>query len=251
LLLADLAFGQQPSSTDVNAANSPLTPMITINFQDQAAPLLYSSGDGMNSFLFRGLIPNKLGGLPQLFRFTLPVTTVPAGMGNRTTGLGDLNVYDLFPFPVGKMELAAGPLFTFPTATETATGTGKWQAGLASVLIAPQKWGLAGGLLTWQHSFAGDGHRLTQDILSFQPLIIYNLPKAWYLRSTATWNFDLAHGNFAIPIGFGAGKVWILHSGTVVNLFAEPQVTIAHSGAGQPQFQIFAGLNLQFPIRRK
>lgn len=58
-------------------------------------------------------------------------------------------------------------------------------------------------------------------------------------------------GNFAIPIRLGAGKVWILHNGTTVNLFAEPQITIAHSGPGQPQFQIFAGLNLQFPIRRK
>ena len=113
------------------------------------------------------------------------------------------------------------------------------------------KVGLLGTLLTWQHSIAGDDNRPTQNNLSFQPLIIYNLRKAWYLRSTATWNFDLARGNFAIPIGFGAGKVWVLHSGVTVNLFAEPQVTIAHSGVGQPQFQIFGGLNLQFPIHRK
>jgi hypothetical protein len=251
LLLTNLASGQQPSAPDVNAANNPLTPMITINFQDQAAPLLYGSDDGTNSFLFRGLIPHKLGGFPQLFRFTLPVATVPDGAGNTATGLGDLNVFDLFPFRAGKMEIAVGPQLTMPTATETATGTGKWQAGLATILIAPRKWGIAGVLLTWQHSFAGDDKRLTQDNLSFQPLIIYNLPKAWYLRSTATWTFDLARGNFAIPVGLGAGKVWILHSGTTVNLFAEPQVTVGHSGAGQPQFQLFAGLNLQFPIHRK
>jgi len=76
-------------------------------------------------------------------------------------------------------------------------------------------------------------------------------PGPWYLRSTAIWNFDLARGNFAIPIGFGAGKLWILHSGAVVTPFAEPQVTIAHSGPGRLQFQIFAGSNLQFPIHWK
>ncbi len=225
--------------------------MITINFQDQAAPLLYGSDDGTNAFLFRGLIPHLLGGAPQLFRFTLPVETVPTGGGANTTGLGDLNIFDLFPFRVKKMEVAVGPQLTFPTATETATGAGKWQAGLAAIVIAPQKWGLAGALLTWQHSFAGDDKRPTQNNLSAQPLVIYNLRKAWYLRSTATWNFDLARGYFAIPIGFGAGKVWVLPSGTTINLFAEPQVTIAHSGAGQPQLQLFAGLNLQFPIHRR
>jgi len=31
---------------------------------------------------------------------------------------------------------------------------------------------------------------------------------------------------------------------------AEPQWTVAHDGDGQPKFQVFAGLNLQFPIGR-
>jgi hypothetical protein len=35
-----------------------------------------------------------------------------------------------------------------------------------------------------------------------------------------------------------------------VNVFAEPQWTVAHDGAGQPKFQVFAGVNLQFPIGR-
>jgi hypothetical protein len=29
-------------------------------------------------------------------------------------------------------------------------------------------------------------------------------------------------------------------------MFVEPQFTFLHDGAGQPEFQIFAGLNLQF-----
>jgi hypothetical protein len=117
--------------------------------------------------------------------------------------------------------------------------------------IAPRKWGLAGGLVTWQHSFAGGENRSTQNGLAAQPLIIYNLPQAWYLRSTATWNFDLEGSHYVIPIGAGAGKIWILKSGTTVNLFAEPQFSIAHDGVGQPKFQVFAGLNLQFPIGKK
>lgn len=45
----------------------------------------------------------------------------------------------------------------------------------------------------------------------------------------------------------GAGKVWKLEGGTTLNLFAEPHVTVAHDGVA-PKFQLFSGLNMQFPI---
>ena len=145
------------------------------------------------------------------------------------------------------MEVAVGPQLTLPTATDDATGTGKWQAGLAVLAIAPRAWGIGGALVTWQHSFAGDDARPTQNGLSVQPLIIYNLPQGWYLRSTATWNFAFAQDTYAIPMGIGAGKVW-LRGGTTINAFVEPQLTVAHDGVGQPKIQIFSGVNLQFPI---
>lgn len=149
------------------------------------------------------------------------------------------------------MAVGFGPQFTCPTATETLTGSGKWQAGLAAVGVAPRKWGIAGALLTWQHSFAGDDTRPDQNDLVFQPLIIYNLPNGFYLRSTAAWNFDFEQNQFVIPIGTGAGKVWLLHSGTSINVFAEPQWTVAWDGEGQPQFQVFGGVNMQFLLGAK
>jgi hypothetical protein len=47
--------------------------------------------------------------------------------------------------------------------------------------------------------------------------------------------------------GFGAGKIWRLEDGATLNFFAEPQVTVAHDGVA-PKFQLFFGLNMQFPI---
>ncbi|MEG9437773.1 hypothetical protein JAO29_16610 [Edaphobacter sp. HDX4] len=149
------------------------------------------------------------------------------------------------------MEVAVGPQFTFPTGSETLTGTGKYQAGFATLAIAPRKWGIGRALVTWQHSFAGDSSRTTQHNMQVQPLVIYILPRAWYLRSTATMNFDFAQSHFVVPLGIGAGKVWLLHRGTTINAFAEPQFSVAHDGTGQPQFHVFAGLNLQFPIGKK
>jgi hypothetical protein len=251
LMPALYSAAQQPSADDVNKANNPLTPAITLNFQDQGAPQLYDLDEGSNAFLMRGVLPHKLGGLPQIVRYTLPVETAPNGKGGSVTGLGDLNLFDLaiFPLKSARIALGFGPQFTFPTASETATGTGKWQAGLAGVAIAPRKWGLGGALLTWQHSFAGNSNRSAQDNLAAQPLVLYNLPDGYYLRSTATWTFDLEQNHYAVPIGAGAGKVWLLRNRTSINVFAEPQWTVAWNGVGQPKFQVFGGINLQFPIK--
>lgn len=238
----------QDTGSRANEANNPLTPKITTNFHDQWAPSLYGTHDSTNAFLFRGVVPNATFDTPQLFRYTLPVTTAPTTSGS-TTSIGDLNLIDLFPFKVGHTEIALGPQLTAPTAGKDATGTGKWQAGLAGIVIAPQRWGLLGSLVTWQQSFAGSSRRLDQNNLSFQPLVLYNLPRGWYLRSTATWNFDLQRGAYAIPLGIGVGKVNVIAGGTTVNVFIEPQWTVSRQGTGQPQFQVFAGVNLQFPMK--
>jgi len=109
LLLGRSAAAQQASAEDVNAANNPLTPKITINFRDQWAPELCDVDEGSNAFLFRGLVPHKLGGIPQLFRYTLPAVTAPDATGDTVTGLGDLNLIELFPFVLkrARMEIAA------------------------------------------------------------------------------------------------------------------------------------------------
>ena len=251
LLSPPFVFGQEhASSNQANEANNPLTPKITVNFHDQYAPELYDSDADTNAFLLRGLIPHKLGGAAQLFRYTLPIMTVPTASGD-TTGLGDLNVIDLFPFKAGGIEIGVGPQFTFPTASEDETGTGKYQAGIATIVIAPRHFGLIGGLITWQASFEGDDDRADQDNLAVQPFFIYNLSKGWYLRSTATMSWDLERNTHVIPIGTGAGKVFVRASGTTINVFAEPQWTVDHKGAGQPKYQIFAGVTLQFPIRKR
>lgn len=242
-------FAQHPSADEMNAANNPLQPTLGVNFQDQYVGRSYGLGDkDSNGFLFRGTVPHKLFNQPQILRVTMPMVTTPdIDPVGRKTGAGDLNIFDIFVFKMAGMEVGIGPQLTIPTASRDEMGTGKWQAGVAGMAIAPQKWGLLGGLVTWQRSFAGDNDRPTQNNFSAQPFFIYNLPQGWYLRSTATWNYDIQRSTYSIPIGLGGGKVW--KSGkTTLNLFAEPQWTVSHQGDGVPKFQVFMGLNLQFPL---
>jgi len=118
------------TAEEINQANNPLTPKVTLNLQDQWAPRLYdASDDYTNSVLLRGVVPHALGGHPQIFRFTQPITTVKLD-GDGHTGSGDLNLFNLWLTKAGAFEVGIGPQLTMPTASRDETGTGKWQAGL-------------------------------------------------------------------------------------------------------------------------
>jgi hypothetical protein len=242
-LTAGALLGQAVSAAtqehqDVNEANNPLTPKITINLQDYYVPSFTDipGHPESNQFLLRGLVPSDLGGVPQLFRFTLPVATSPDVPSSYVTGLGDLTLMDIFILPKhGNVTFGAGPLVVLPTATDESLGSGKWQVGAAGIVVAPQNWGLLGGLATYQTSFAGIDDRKDVNLLTFQPILNFNL--------------KLESGDGYIPVGFGVGKVIQLQKGISMNAFVEPQYTVWNQGSA-PRWQIFAGVNFQFPIRK-
>ena len=245
LLSAGAARAQDGGQSE---ANNPLTPKITLNLHNYYVGDLSGVPDeDANQFLIRGLLPHKIGGHGQLFRFTLPFATMPTPSGHHTD-LGDLTVMDLFVFKQGRTEVGVGPLLVAPTAGDDRTRAGKWQAGASGILIAPQEWGIMGGIATYQHSFAGDDDRADVSLLTFQPLVIYNLPKGWYLRSSAIWNVDFEGDTSYVPLGAGFGKVF--QAGDVtLNAFIEPQITVwKDDGPGVPNWQAFVGFNVQFPI---
>jgi hypothetical protein len=237
---------QSSAADDANKSNNPLNPAPGLNVQDQYNPKLFNTDSYTNDLLLRGTLPLPPIGfvpVPEILRLTVPVSTRPDPGGGYSTGLGDLNIFDIFLLKQEGTMIGVGPLLTIPTASHDVLGTGKWQAGLAAVVIDPSPQRLFGGLLQWQTSFAGDDDRASVNTLTFQPFFIYNLPQGWYLRSTAIWNFDLRNDKFYIPIGLGAGKTWRMGN-DIFNAFIEPQFTVAHHGADLPQFGIFAGLNI-------
>ena len=82
-------------------------------------------------------------------------------------------------------------------------------------------------------------------MLTFQPFGFVQLGGGTYFRAAPIWSFDLATGNHSVPFGIGIGRVVKLGS-TVLNFFVEPQFSMLDEGAGQPVFQVYAALNMQF-----
>jgi hypothetical protein len=125
-------------------------------------------------------------------------------------GLGDINpTVFLSPKNSGKLLWGVGPTMTFPTATESLLGNGKWSAGPSLVVLTtPGHW-VIGALANNQWSFAGWGKR-SVDALLVQPFVNYNFPHGWYVTSspiiTANWE-AASDERWTVPIGGGVGKI--------------------------------------------
>jgi hypothetical protein len=243
------AWAQGAPANDANASNNPLTPKATVYIQNYFIPDLNEvPGRSANQFLLRGVLPSDAFELPQLLRFKITSETVPTFPSGSDTGLGDLELYDLFIIPTRIATLGVGPLLVAPTATKEDTGAGKWQAGAAAIISAPQSWGLLSGLATYQHSFAGEASRPMAEVITAQPIVTYNIVDGFYLRSSGTWSFNLGNHTTVIPIGLGCGRIWTFGEGNNINAFVEPQYSVIRSGAGVATWQIYAGINLQFAL---
>ena len=229
-----------PSESDVAAANNPIAPMNAIFFQNYYAPTVYGVPGASNLLDFRGVV---VGGR-QIVRATLPISTADDSNGNQQSGLGDFNVFDAIRvFPAeSKNVLAVGPMLVAPTATNRFLGQGKWQAGLAAVGVHPLSEGSELiGILTWQHSFAGEHTRPDAQVLTFQPIAVLSIGRGYYVRSSGIWSFDIPNNKRLIPLGVGFGKVFKIGP-AIVNAFIEPQFTVYHNGSGLPSFQLCSGL---------
>lgn len=239
---------QADNADTANKSNNPLNLAPGMNLQDYYTPKYYDSNIHTNDLLVRGTLPiapNDFIGVPQLLRATAPISTRPDPNGGYSTGEGDLNLFDIFLLKTEGVQLGIGPMITAPYADRDELGTGKWQAGLAAIAIDSSPRGLLGALVQYQSSFAGDSDRPHVESATLQPFVIHNLDRGWYLRSTATWTFDLKNDTHYIPLGLGAGKVWKSGS-NILNAFIEPQWTIERKGDGLPQFTLFAGINVTF-----
>jgi hypothetical protein len=239
------------SSNVTNESNNPITPKRQIILQNFFMPSPQGDdGRSADLELLRIYFPLRLLGVENILRLYQPIETTPLLPDGRDGGLGDTTLYDLALHKENRFTIGGGPLLVFPIASHKNLGDGKWQAGAAGIVVTERRWGLVGTVVTYQHSFSGYGPgRPTAELLTVQPLVHYNFLKGYYLRSSGLWNIDRDRHVNSIPIGFGAGKVWKLPGGSVMNLYAEPQYSVYRTGTGAPDWQILSGLSLQLPNR--
>jgi hypothetical protein len=236
------------AENDANTANNPLTVIPAVVLQNYVQPVLKgNSSAGANQPILRAVVPIQAFGGSNLLRLSLPVASSVWDSNGSITGIGDLTVFNVRIFQLSPSAgIGVGPLVVVPTASDTALGAREWQLGAQATVSSHFNWGLLAALVSYQQSVEGDANALT-----IQPFVFRNLGQGYYLRSSGIINFDTRSGDGVIPIGLGVGKVTRLVSGNIVNVYVEPQVSVYARGNGQPEFQVFAGFNIQFPGKTK
>ncbi len=241
--------GDAQDADTIAQANNPLAEIRAFNLHNYYIGDLTESDDSANQFWLRYAQPFTVGKTNWLMRASLPINQYPVPpTGARETGVGDFNIFASYLFDTGNpaISFGLGPQLTIPTATKDALGSEKWSVGLANVLFnAESKVIQYGYLLTWQHSFAGNNDRETVNMAAFQPFAMLQLGGGTYLRAAPIWVYNIENDNYSVPLGIGIGQV-MKRGNTVYNLFIEPQFSVADRGAGQPEWQVFVGLNMQF-----
>jgi hypothetical protein len=229
-------------------ANNPLANMTAVNLQNYRISEVEGVDNSANQFWFRYAKPVTIGDGKWLVRASLPLVTVPTSPLDSESGIGDSNVFAAYLFDTDdpSVSFGVGPLLGVPTATEDEVGTGQWSAGAAAVLFDARSSVIQyGGLVTYQTKIAGSDRVDDLSLLAVQPFGFLQLGSGVYLRSVGIWAFDLESGDYSIPIGAGLGKV-VKMGKVVFNFYLEPQYTVLHEGAGQPEYQILFGFNTQF-----
>ncbi len=195
------------------AAQNPVAKLISVPFQNN-----FNFGVGPNDATqyilnVQPVIPISLSEDWNLItRTIIPIINQPSPAPGVPSvfGLGDLNPTFFFsPAKSGKLIWGVGPTFTFPTATDSALGAGKWSAGPAVVVLTMQGHWVLGALANNQWSYAGWGENDVNAML-IQPFINYNLPHGWYLTTapiiTANWEAT-SDERWTVPLGAGVGKI--------------------------------------------
>jgi hypothetical protein len=243
-LVATQAMAQASVENLQNTSNDPLTPKMAFEFHNYAQPVLTDRpASGADQGYFRFVLPHVLFGVDQMMRASMPVVASSWDPERAVNGVGDFTIFNLAVHYFGTVKTGIGPLLVVPTASSPALGTGKWQAGVEAVVSAPHSWGLTTILASYQQTFDGSLQTVTA-----QPLLFFNLPDRFYLRSTGIASFALGK-NAVVPVGLGLGRVFELPNGASLNTFVEPQYSVIQNGPGVAAFQVFAGVVIQLPVR--
>ncbi len=187
-------------------------------------------GDGKVSYttLFQPIMPIKLTEdwklitrptLPLVWSTPVPRANAAGGIEyDRKTGIGDMllplvaSPNDAFEIWGGQLIGGVGPTFSFPTSTNDALGSQKWEMGPSMIAVWKNKKMTVGVFPQHWWSIANrGGHRPASNHGSYLYFFFYDLPDTWQVgfNPSITFNAEAQSGNkWNVPIGITVAKMF-------------------------------------------
>ena len=233
VLVAVLLAGHHALAEEDLAKQSqnPVANMISVPFENNTYFDVGPTEKWANALFVKPVYPLSLGKLNLINRLIIPVIYLKGqdsisresdddpvlgkiqvfpGSSNKF-GLGNIQ-YQGFISPAnpGKVTWGLGPVFEFPTNTNSRLGTDTWSIGPTMVVLTmPGKWVL--GFVTqniWD--FAGKSGEPSVSRFTFQPILNYMIGQGWYLTSgpIIAANWEASSGEkWTVPVGGGGGRL--------------------------------------------
>ncbi|MGH8753751.1 MAG: transporter [Burkholderiales bacterium] len=168
------------------------------------------------------------------------------GMGDKT-GLSDIT-QSFFISPrklVGGWIVGAGPVFLYPSATETALGTGKWGAGPTAAVFRQSGGWTYGVLANHIWSFAGNSNREQVNTTLVDPSLSYTWKNDFAVEFDGESTYDWKQKQWIVPLTVSCSQ--LVNIGKRPVSFQLGGRYFAERPTGGPDWGIVFTLTLVFP----
>ena len=191
---------------------NPVASLISVPFQNNFDFNLGPNDDGFKYTLnFQPVIPVSLSqDYNLIIRTIVPIISqedvIP---GTSQSGLGDIVQSFFFSpkKPVGGLILGFGPVFLYPSATDSLLGSEQWGAGPTG-LVLKQTGGWTYGLL-FNHiwSYTGESGRNYVDSTFLQPFISYTTKTKTTFGLNTESTYDWHNSQWTVPINLSISQL--------------------------------------------
>ncbi|MBC8002715.1 MAG: transporter [Opitutaceae bacterium] len=171
----------------------------------------------------------------------------PIPGGSSTSGLGDITQsFFLSPKePVGGWILGAGPVFLYPSATDTVLGSGKFGLGPTIVALQQKDGWTYGALFNHIWSVAGPNGRADVNATFLQPFVSYTTKMftTFAVNTESSYNWEASQ--WTVPLNFSIQQ--LIKIGKQPVAFQLGYRYYAERPAGGPDWGLRFAVTLLFP----
>ena len=233
------------------AAQNPMADLISVPLQNNFEFGVGPENDMRYILNIQPIIPQPLNENWNLIhRLIVPLIYQPelAPEFGDTFGLSDIQYQGFFgPSDTEGLIWGAGPVLSFPTASDESLGTEKWSAGAGVVALKMSGPWVVGALVNNIWSYAGEEDRGDVNQMLIQYFVNYNFPEFYVSMApinTANWEADSGQ-QWTIPLGLGVGKVFMLGK-LPMNSQVQAYYNVEHPDAG-PDWSMRIQFQFLFP----
>jgi hypothetical protein len=147
--------------------------------------------------------------------------------------------------PIGGWIVGVGPVFYWPTATDSQLGGDLWGAGPTAILLKQEVPFTVGLLASQLWSYAGDNEAGNLNNTFLEPFVSYVTKTHTTFSLNTEFSYDWEHEQWSVPINFQVSQLFSVGKQKIQGFLGGRYY--AEGPDGVPEWGIRTGLTFLFP----